>query len=156
MKTLTTVKNPRRLMTSVLQEASASIRELHSLCMGMRSGSSPDPYSVLGIQADLIRLHMDLGLEMAQKFGSKESAYLSRKIAEANQYRAGRKDVSKKIADVTNDAILAVGEETQREIDSAVEYESYRTMLRSIQNALDYARSVVSFVKTAETSPSQQ
>jgi len=39
-----------------------------------------------------------------------------------------------------------VGEEYQREIDAATEFELYGVFLRSIQNALDHSRQVVSFL----------
>jgi hypothetical protein len=115
--------------------------------------SQPDVYSLLAVQADLVRLHMELGQAMAKEFGAKESAYINRKIAEANQYVAGRSNPKKKIADVTQESLLAVGEEFDKEIQSAVTYESYRTLLRSLQNALDYSRTVVSFLKQTESLP---
>ena len=134
---------------SVIEEATAAVRTLSSLCSGMRE-SQPDIYSILAVQSDLVRLHMELGQEMAKQFGSKESAYICRKIAEANAYVKGRRDPTKKIADVTQEALLEVKAEQGQEITAAVTYESYRTLLKSLQNALDYARTVVSFLKTAE------
>lgn len=138
---------------TILHSATAAMVKLHALTTSFSNGSTPDAYSVLGIQSDLVDLYRQVGDEMASKFGAKESAYLCRKIEEAKQYQKGRLDPAKKIADVTQEALLAVGDEMNREIEAATEYKSYRTMLRSIQNALDYSRSVVSFVKTAESSP---
>lgn len=136
---------------SIIDDSTKAMIQLHQLTSGMKNGSVPDAVSILGIQSDLVDFYRQIGEEMSQKFGVKESAYLNRKIAEANEYRKGRLNPDKKIADVSTDALLAVGEEFQREIDSAEEYERYRTFLRSLQNALDYARSVASFVKTSES-----
>lgn len=133
-----------------LDDAAQAMVTLHQLTSGLKAGSPPDVYSLLGIQSDLVQAYLDIGQEMARKFGAKESAYLARKIAEANEYRKGRIDPKRKIADVANDALLAVGEEFQREIDLAEEYERYRTLLRSLQNSLDYARQVTSFMRSAE------
>lgn len=136
---------------TLLEESAQAIRTLHSLCVNMRE-SQPDVYSLLAVQADLVRLHAELGQSMAQQFGAKEGAYISRKIAEANQYIRGRQDPKRKIADVTQESLLAVGEELQREIETAMTYEQYRALLKSLQNALDYARTTVSFLKSAENS----
>jgi len=87
---------------------------------------------------------------MAKKFGGKEGRYLKRKMAEAKEYRRGRIDLKKTGIDSTNDALLAVGGEFQAEIDSAEEYESYRIMLRSLDNAFSHTLQVVGFLKTAE------
>jgi hypothetical protein len=135
---------------SVLQESTQAILDLHSLCVNMAT-SQPDVHSLLGIQANLVRLHTELGQELAARFGAKESAYVSRKISEAQQYVHGRKDPAKKIADVAQESLLAVGEEFEKEIEAAVTYERYRTLLKSLQNSLDYCRSVVSFLKTSES-----
>jgi hypothetical protein len=135
---------------SLLEESVQAIHNVHSLCVNMKN-AQPDVYSLLGIQADLLKLHTDLGQEMAHKFGAKESAYIGRKIAEANQYVKGRQNPAKKIADVNQDSLLAVKGDCDREIEAAVTYERYRTLLKSLQNSLDYARTVVSFLKTSES-----
>ena len=46
--------------------------------------------------------------------------------------------------------LLAVGEEFQREIDTAMEFELYRTFLKALQNALEYARQDISFIGKSE------
>lgn len=124
--------------------------ELHKLTSGLKHGEIPNPVLVVGIMSDLVKAHEDIGQEMAQRFGAKERAYLHRKLQEAKQYQAGRMDIKKRIADVSNDAMLSVGEEYEKEIERAEEYESYRTFLRSLQNAIDYSRTVISFLKTSE------
>jgi hypothetical protein len=123
---------------SLLEESVQAIHNVHSLCVNMKN-AQPDVYSLLGIQADLLKLHTDLGQEMAHKFGAKESAYI------------GRQNPAKKIADVNQDSLLAVKGDCDREIEAAVTYERYRTLLKSLQNSLDYARTVVSFLKTSES-----
>jgi hypothetical protein len=137
---------------TVLQEATEAILDLHALTRGFGTGSPPDPSSVLGYQSNLVRLHMELGQEMARKFGTKESAYLSRKIAEAKEYKNGRINLKKTGGDSTQDALLAVGEEFNREIESATEFEQYRNMIRSMQNAIDFARTTISYIKSGEKS----
>ncbi len=137
---------------SILEEATQAILSLHALTKGFAQGSPPDPSSVLGYQSNLVRLHMELGQEMSRKFGTKEAAYLGRKIAEAKQYKHGRIDLKKTGGDSERDALLAVGEEIEKEIESATEFEQYRNMIRSMQNALDHSRTVVSFIKSGEKS----
>ncbi len=128
------------------------------LTVGFRDGATPDPHSVLSVQADLVRLYALLGEEMAGKFAGKERRYLERKIEHAKQYVKGRLDTQKRVsaADAEHNAFLAVGDEYGREIDAMEEYELYRVMLKSLQNAFDFSRSVVSFLKTSEASPSNQ
>lgn len=135
---------------TILQDSTQAILDLHALTKGFAQGSPPDPSSVLGYQSNLVRLHMELGQEMARKFGTKESAYLSRKIAEAKEYKNGRINLKKTGGDSAQDALLAVGEEFNREIESATEYEQYRQMIRSMQNAIDFARTTISFIKSGE------
>lgn len=139
---------------SLLLEATQAMTKLHQLTSALKTGSSPDPYSILGIQSDLVRLHWLLGEEMSRKFGAKERMYLARKIEQAKQYQKGRVDLKLTIGDSTEAALLAVGEEYGREIESAEEYERYRIFLKSIQAAIDHSRQVVSFLKSAESSPS--
>ena len=141
---------------TTLQRAVQAMQELHSHAVGFRNGEIPNPNLILGIQADLVLLHMELGQEMAQKFSTKEQAYLSRRIAEASQYMAGRGDITRKLAatDAQQEARLKVTAESTEEIRSAMEFEQYRTLLKSIQNAIESTRQVVSFVGRAENHPS--
>lgn len=136
---------------SLLQEATLALLDLHKLTSAFSSGSTPDPVSVLGYQSKLVDLHARLGQEMAKKFGSKESRYLARKLEEAKHYRKGRIELKKTGIDSTQDALLAVGEEFQAEIDSAEEYEAYRTMLQSLDRAFSHSMQVVSFLGKAES-----
>jgi hypothetical protein len=137
---------------TLLQQAVTAITELSTLAKGFRTGEIPNPNLILGIQADILDLHMQLGQEMAQKFGTKEQSYLARKIAEATHYKSDRMDIERKLAasDCQKYAILAVTTESTEEIRSAMEYEQYRAMLKSLQNAFDYARSLVSFIGKSE------
>ena len=132
---------------SIIAEAKQSIFDLAEL-----AGGSPDPVSLIGVQARLVRLHAELGQEMAAKFKGKERAYISRKLAQAKEYQKGRLPGEHRLtaADATEAAILAVGEEWAAEIDTAAEYEGYRTLLRSLQNAIDYGRTLISFYKSSE------
>ena len=137
---------------TTLNRSVAAMKELHEHAVGFRTGEIPNPNLILGIQADLVLLHMELGQEMAQKFGTKEQAYLSRKIREAQEYKAGRMDVTQKLAasDCQKYATLAVTTEAMEEIRSAVEFEQYRVLLRSIGNAIESTRQIVSFIGKSE------
>ena len=53
---------------SVIEEAKQAILHLAALTAGFRTGSPPDPYSLLAIQSDLVRLHLQLGVEMSQAY----------------------------------------------------------------------------------------
>lgn len=141
---------------TTLQRAVSAMQELHSHAVGFRTGEVPNPNLILGIQADLVLIHMELGQEMAQKFSTKEQAYLSRKIAEANEYRAGRMDTILKLVatDAQQYARLKVTTEATEEIRSAMEFEQYRVFLKSLQNAIESTRQIISFVGRAENHPS--
>jgi len=136
---------------TLIEEATATLLALHELTKGFGEGSTPDPHSVLGYQSKIVDLHSRIGQAMAKKFGGKEGRYLKRKMAEAKEYRRGRIDLKKTGIDSTNDALLAVGEESQAEIDSAEEYESYRMMLKSLDNAFSHTMQTVSYVSKAES-----
>ena len=139
----------------MIKEATKAIMDVYNLTLGLKNGTPPDSYSLMGLQAELVKYHTLLGLEMAQKFGAKESCYLKRKIAQAQNYQHSRSE-KKTSADSERDAQLSVGEEYQREIDSMTEFEQYRQLLKSLQNSLDYSRSVLSFIKASESSPATQ
>jgi len=142
-------------VSELLLEASAAMRGLHSLTVSFGTGSTPDPQSVLAYQSKIVSIHERLGQEMARKFGAKERAYLNRKIQEAKQYQHGRIELKKTASDSSKDAILAVGDELDKEIESAQEYESYRLMLQSLERAFQHSIQVVSLLKTSESSSSK-
>ena len=144
-------------MTNLIQDASAAITELHQLTSGFGTGSTPDPHSVLGYQSKIVDLHSRLGQEMSRKFGGKESAYLTRKITEAKQYRHGRIELKKTGGDSAQYALEQVESDMIRENEAAEEYESYRLMLQSLDRAFHHASQVISFLGKAEgRSHSQQ
>jgi hypothetical protein len=89
---------------------------------------------------------------MAQKFGTKERANLTRKLAESSHYRADREDLTRKLAatDCQKYAILAVTNESLAEIATEMEFEQYRQLLKSMQNAIESSRQVVSFIGKSE------
>jgi hypothetical protein len=134
----------------LLDDARQAMFALADLTEGFSSGSPPDPQSVLGLQSRLVRLYAQLGEEKTRKFSAKEAAYLNRKIQEATQYRHGRLDLKKKVADADRDALLAIAEESNAEIETAAEFDLYMTFLRSLERAIDHSRTVVSFLKSSE------
>ena len=136
---------------TLLQEATETLVNLHHLTMGFSTGSSPDPHSVLGYQSKITYLHQMLGQEMARKFGAKESRYLDRKLSEAKNYIKGRIDLKKNASDSTRDALIGVEGEYRTEISSAEEYESYRSMLKSLDHAFSHTMQVVSFIGKSES-----
>jgi hypothetical protein len=140
---------------SYLDDARQALQQLHDLTMSFGQGGTPDPHSVLACQSRLVRLYSLIAEERTKKFGAKESAYLARKIQQAKQYQKGRITLDGKrmmsAADATEAALLAVGDEFQREIDTATEFELYGAFLKSIQNALDYGRQVTSTLKRSES-----
>ena len=96
---------------NLIEEAKTTLLSLHELTKRFGDGFIPDAHAVLARQSDIVRLHLEVGQEMAKKFGAKESRYLARKIEEAKQYRHGRIELKKTASDSTQDALLAVGEE---------------------------------------------
>jgi hypothetical protein len=135
---------------TLIEDASSAIRNLHELTSGFGSGGTPDPLSVLGYQSKIVELHSKLGQEMSRKFGGKESAYLTRKIAEAKMYRQGRKEL-KTVADSSQEALTFVENDMIRENQAAEEYESYRLMLQSLDKAFQHSMQTVSFLGKAES-----
>lgn len=138
---------------NLIEQASAAITELHQLTSGFGTGSTPDPHSVLGYQSKIVYLESRLGQEMAKRFGAKEKAYITRKIAEAKEYRKGRIN-TKTVADSTQEALLSVENELIRENETAEVYESYRLMLQSLDKAFRHSMQVVSHLNKAESRPS--
>lgn len=138
----------------ILEEATAAMKELHALTTGMKQGSPPDAMTILGIQSDLVNFYREIGEDMARKFGTKERSYLERKISQAQQYQKARLELKMTGGDSSEASLLAVGDEFNKEIESAVEYERYRTFMKAIQNAIDSSRQTVSFLSKAEFHPS--
>jgi len=129
----------------LIDESRTALFALSDLASG-----NPDPVSVLKVQADLVRLHLLVGEEMCRKYSAKERSYLARKLAQAKSYQHGRMELKMTGGDASEAALLASGEDYTREIDAAAEYESYRILLKSIQNAIDVSRQLVSFYRGAE------
>lgn len=139
---------------TIIDQAKQAMLNLHNLTIGFRSGSPPDPHSVLGYQSEIMWLYAQLGEEMAKTFGSKERAYLTRKIEQARLHAHGRVEMKLTSKDAEEAAFRAVKEQYDAEIDAMQEFELLRVMLKSLQNALDHTRTVVSFIKTTEKNDS--
>ena len=140
---------------SVLDTARQTLNELADLTGGLSNGATPDLHSLLGIQSRLVTLYLEVGEERTRKFNSKESLYLQRKLVQAKQYQKGRIDLKMTGADATEAALLAVGEDFQREIDAATDFELLGVFLKSIERAIDHSRQVVSHIGKAEFHPQQ-
>lgn len=136
-----------------IAEAKEAIIGLHQLTIGFLNGSQPDAQSVLGYQSKMVRLHALLSEEMSRTFGNKERAYLNRKIEQAKQHAHGRVELKLTSKDAEEAAFISVRQRYEDEISRMEEYELMRALLRSLQNALDYSRQVVSYLKTVEHSP---
>jgi hypothetical protein len=134
---------------SLIEQATQAMIDLHDLTTDMKDGPVPSPLIILGIQSDLVDFYRKVGKEMSQKFGAKERAYLKRKLQQSTQYGLRRQE-KKTVGDSTNQAMLAVEIEYNAEIDRIEEFMEYQTFLKSLQNAIDYARTFVSFFKKSE------
>lgn len=141
---------------SLIPETSALLKQVVDETKGMREGVIPSPGTLFDLYNSLLSAYVRLGEEMCQKFSAKERAYLERKIAIAKHHRQGRIELKKTLGDATNDAILAAGEEAQREIDAMAEYEGYKTLLNSVDHSIDFIRSLNSYVTKAERMPASQ
>src|SRR4051812_46851427 len=107
---------------SVVDDAKQAILDLHELTKGLGDGVTPDVQSILGIHSRMVRLHMDLGVEMCQRFGAKERAYLARKIAQATEHLHGRRTLNLTSKDAEEAAVVRVRQEHLEEIDRMEEY----------------------------------
>jgi hypothetical protein len=59
-------------------------------------------------------------------------------------------------ADSEKFSLLSVGEQFRQETDALAEYEGHKTLARAIDKAIEYCRSMASFVKGLENRPSSQ
>lgn len=141
---------------TVLTEAKKALLDLADLTGSIANGGNPDPHSVLGYQAKLVRYYALVGEEMARQFGAKERAYLSRKIAQAKEHIKGRRDLNLTSKDAEERAIQEVEQLHLDEIDRMESFELYRVFLKSLQNGIEHSRQMVSYLKTAESHPSDQ
>src|SRR5438128_1490974 len=125
---------------TLLEEAKGAMLDLAELTSGFGRGAPPDPFSVLGYQSNLVRLYALLGQEMSRKFGTKENAYLSRKLAQAEQHTRGRIDLKLTSKDSEEFAFRQVKKQYEEEIRQLEEFELHKIFLKSLQNALDHSR----------------
>lgn len=135
---------------SSIQQAAATMQELVKATQGMAEGQMPSPNQVFDIYGRLVGLYAEIGEEMCRKFNAKERAYLHRKIEAAKAYQRGRHDEKLTSGDAQQSSLLSVGEEIEKEIETATEYEQYRTLRKSIESALDFCRSLQSFISRSE------
>lgn len=135
---------------TVIEEAQQAMLHLTSLTSRLRDGFTPDPYAILACQSDLVRLHMQLGVEMSRKFGDKERAYLSRKVEQARQHAHGRRNLELTSKDAEERAFQEVRKMHEEEIDRMEEFELMRALMKSLQNAFEHSRSIGSYLKDAE------
>jgi len=132
-----------------LEQAAATMQELVKATQGMSVGEMPSPNQIFDIYGRLVGLYAKIGEEMCRKFNAKERAYLHRKIEAAKVYQKGRYDKLTS-GDAQQSSLLAVGEEIDKEIETATAYEQYRTLRKSIEAAIDFARSIQSFISRSE------
>jgi hypothetical protein len=92
-----------------------------------------------------------LGEEMSRKFGNKERRYLERKVRQAERHEHGRLVLKRTSKDAEELAFRDVQAQYEAEVAAMEEYELLRALLRSLQNALDFSRQVVSFIRNSES-----
>lgn len=97
-----------------------------------------------------------VGQELATAFKPKESAYLSRRVAQSKAYIRGRYDdrldkAKLTAKDAEMQSLLEVGEEISAEIENASIYEGLRILRDSLDRAIDYCRSLASSLRKEES-----
>jgi len=116
--------------------------------------TSVPPATLFKLYNRLIEAYTNLGEEMCRKFSAKERSYLARKIAQAKAYQGERYKEKISVKDAEMTAMLSVGGEAEKEIEAAAEYEGYRTLIGSVDRAIDFTRSLISYSKYSEKLPS--
>lgn len=145
---------------TAIHEAAQAQGELVDLVNRLRTGDPlPSCLEFLQVQGRLVACYQGVSKEVANAFGPKERAYLGRRIAMAKAYQGDRYgDKIKPAKDAEMLSLLAVGEEIEKEIESAAYYEDCRLLLASLDRAIDFCRSANATLRSAEStsSPYQQ
>lgn len=142
---------------SLYTEAVGLLAQLAEETKDLDRGRIPGILKLLSIQGRIVDLNARLGQELSFQFSAKEKAYISRKIEQAKQHLRGRRELKLTSKDAEEEAILAIGEEWQNELESMSTWEGTRTLRQSLENAYDFIRGLLSFIKWQEpkSSPNQ-
>lgn len=131
------------------QSAAALLHELHNECQGMKTGAYPSIHVLHDIYGRLVKAYQDIGDNLNKSFSAKERSYLSRKIAEAKNYKKGRME-KMTCKDAEIEALDMTANKYEQQIIDMENYEKHRHLLRSIDRAIEFCRSIRSYLNTAE------
>lgn len=136
---------------NIYEEAKVCMEELRSQTKEMGTGVMPNPMKILEIQGQLCEIHMNLASDRSDQFGKWQAAELERKRTEASKFKAQRAKADKpSVKDAEKTAFILSLEEYTREEDAEELYKKMIAFSASIEHAIDFARSVQSFMKNKE------
>jgi hypothetical protein len=137
------------------------LTSLHKECSGIPEGNYPSIHFLHGVENELVFAHYQLGELTSQKFVIRERSAMACDDAEdeaflSERYEEDGKTTKSTAADAERRAKLSVGEEKQRKIDGATDYEQHKRLLDSVEHAIQFCRIQQSWVKRAESYPQHQ
>ena len=136
-------------MQDLIAKAMALQKQLVVISNDLRTGGVPSVYELMAIYGDLNNLFFDVSQYQVQAFSYKEKAYIERKVREASDVNALRRENN--VSDSNAIALEKSKEMRVAEIDRATEYEHLRLLLRSIDNSLQFVRSLKTTIERAES-----
>lgn len=134
---------------TIYAQAAAAMTELREEVSSIET-RIPSPNTCLRILTDLCDLHMKMAEQSSKFYDDWQHAELQRKRKEGGLYEDFREDQT--VADANRKAFAAAGDEYDKEVQAEETYKRLQRFMKSTEHAIDCARSVVSFIKTAETS----
>ena len=136
----------------MISEAVATMAELTTLTVHLKSGVVPSPLTIAGLQGALLAHYVEISQDFSRKFHNKESKRIRRVLCENEEFQKIRKSQQiKTIKEADIAARLSVAEEWEKEIDAATEYELYKAMLSSLREAMSHCTMVLSLIKNQES-----
>jgi hypothetical protein len=136
---------------NIYEQALKAMRELRGETKEMGTGVMPNPLKVLEIQGELCEIHMELATKRSLNFDSWQHAELKRREAIAKNFKAQRSKSSNPSAkDAEMAAFVLSMDEYQTEKDEESAFKKMLAFSASVEHAIDYARSVQSFIKKVE------
>ena len=136
----------------MISEAVATMAELTTLTVQLKSGVVPSPLTIAWLQGALLAHYVEISQDFSRKFHNKESKRIRRVLCENEEFQKIRKSQQiKTIKEADIAARLSVAEEWEKEIDAATEYELYKAMLSSLREAMSHCTMVLSLIKNQES-----
>lgn len=130
-----------------IQTAIEHMTALKNEALAFEQGRVPDVEKVIVHYAYLMQAYADLSGMYSEMYKNHQVAYIRRRRERALEYGKLRKKKEYTAKDAEMASMMETSELYDEEVQAEATLEEYKTFLRSIERAIDFARSLSSFLQ---------